>query len=466
MAKKTKTHKIKKGKLKSPLDVRSKKDIPAFEDMLLNGPMMIVLVYADWCGHCTTYKDNVWTPLKATRDKAVNMASVHYDQLPHTSLRDSKINGYPTVMFVGKDKKPATFNDDDGVPTNAIPNANNLDLMQNLVKSSGTPYNYTSTPRKRDLPDMDAPIDESLQNPPNITLNTNVKNSYIEPLSRARSVKNSYSEPLSSVSTLKNTKPTYNSKNVSQQNSPNSYRPTLYREQTPYREEPVAEEESYGAEPLAEEESYNTDLPVADEGSYNTAAPVAEEGSYNTDAPVAEEGSYNTEAPVAEEGSYNTDLPVAEEGSYNTEAPVVEEEPYNLDAPLAETPTNQETYSSELRPNGNSVSRNLNTPPTNEEPLVDETLPLNRNISNAPKTRQLSFNTPRRDISAPSDLGINVSETPISQGRKDDRIDRTQGDTPVISGGSLYKALKSVKKRKHSAVRKTKKIVKKMRGRS
>ena len=78
---------IKMGKLQLPLDVRSPDSIPAFEDLISKGPMAIVLVYADWCGHCTKYKDNVWSPLKSTKGRTMNMASVHYDQLDNTSLK-------------------------------------------------------------------------------------------------------------------------------------------------------------------------------------------------------------------------------------------------------------------------------------------------------------------------------------------------------------------------------------------
>ena len=125
---------IKMGKLQLPLDVRSTESIPAFEDLISKGPMAIVLVYADWCGHCTKYKDNVWSPLKSTKNRTMNMASVHYDQLENTSLKGSKIEGYPSLLVVGTDKEPATFNSDSGV-TNAMPNANDLKTMQRLVST-------------------------------------------------------------------------------------------------------------------------------------------------------------------------------------------------------------------------------------------------------------------------------------------------------------------------------------------
>jgi hypothetical protein len=116
-------------------------------------------------------------------------------------------------------------------------------------------------------------------------------------------------------------------------------------------------------------------------------------------------------------------------------------------------PTNSNTRSMNSR-------RNLNTPPTNETPLVDATLPTSENESTSARTSNLNFNTPRRKLNTPSDLGIDVVETPISQNRKNSMQDRSQGTTPMLQGGSLYKKLRSVKKRKSRKLRKTKKIVK------
>ena len=133
-SKKVKSKKLKMGRLSPPLDVSSSESIPAFEDMLQNGPMAIVLVYATWCGHCDRYKENVWSPLKSTANRKMNMASINYEQLENTSLKGSKIDGYPSLLVVGRDKKPATFNSDNGV-TNAMPNSNNLDVMTQLVQT-------------------------------------------------------------------------------------------------------------------------------------------------------------------------------------------------------------------------------------------------------------------------------------------------------------------------------------------
>ena len=136
------TKKVKMGKIKLPMDVRSSNDIPAFENMLSGGPMAVVLVYADWCGHCDTYKKNVWSSLKSTKGRSVNLASVHHDQLENTSLKDSKIDGYPSILVVGKDKKPAIFNSNSGV-TNAMPNTNEVSTMKKLI-TTPVPKEVTS----------------------------------------------------------------------------------------------------------------------------------------------------------------------------------------------------------------------------------------------------------------------------------------------------------------------------------
>jgi len=123
------------GKVSLPMDVKSSDAVPAFEEMLTKGPMAVVLVYADWCGHCDNYKKNVWSPLKSVKNRTVNMATLREDVIQNTSLKDAKIDGYPSILVVGKDKKPAVFNSDSGV-TNAMPQSNDVSTMKSLVTSS------------------------------------------------------------------------------------------------------------------------------------------------------------------------------------------------------------------------------------------------------------------------------------------------------------------------------------------
>ena len=95
-------------KTKKSVDVRSKKDVKELEQTIKIGPITIVLIYADWCGHCTRFKENVWNKL-LSKDRNAKLASIHHDQLENTSLKDVRMKGYPTVLVVGNDGQPASF---------------------------------------------------------------------------------------------------------------------------------------------------------------------------------------------------------------------------------------------------------------------------------------------------------------------------------------------------------------------
>ena len=103
------------------IDVRNDSDVAGFEKLLSKGPLTLVYVHADFCGHCKTFSDNVWKNAKK-ENMNVNTASVHYDMVDKTSLNKAKIEGYPSLLFVGKRNNIATFKDDTGKKTNALPN--------------------------------------------------------------------------------------------------------------------------------------------------------------------------------------------------------------------------------------------------------------------------------------------------------------------------------------------------------
>lgn len=130
-------------------DVRSKKDIPGFESLLGRGPLTIVLVYADWCGHCQTFKQNMWNEVSQMPEKTVNTASVHYDMVENTSLKNAKIDGYPSLLLVGTDKKPATFKSEEGA-TNAMPAPNSVEELKSMVNTpvSNTVSNANTVAQK------------------------------------------------------------------------------------------------------------------------------------------------------------------------------------------------------------------------------------------------------------------------------------------------------------------------------
>ena len=121
------------GRIMSPVDVRSADKVGAFEGMLGSGPITLVLVYADWCGHCQRFKKETWNDLTAMSNRKMNIAAVRDDMLPKTSLANSKIKGYPSLMLVGTDKRPAEFSED-GEVTNAMP-SNEKKNLQSLLQT-------------------------------------------------------------------------------------------------------------------------------------------------------------------------------------------------------------------------------------------------------------------------------------------------------------------------------------------
>ncbi len=125
------------------VDVKDEKAIQTFESMLQSNPITIVLIYADWCGHCQTFKKNIWSKLKSMSGRRLPLASVREDQFPKTSISSAKIKGYPTVIVVDKNKKIADF--DDG--TNALPNHNDLEKMKELVQKEPESILNSITPR-------------------------------------------------------------------------------------------------------------------------------------------------------------------------------------------------------------------------------------------------------------------------------------------------------------------------------
>lgn len=149
------------------------------ESMLKKMNLTVVLVYADWCGHCHTYKDTVWKQLEGLSNKKVGLAKLNEKALPHSPLSSAKINGYPSILVVGQDGKPAEFKDEStGEPTNALPNARDTEMMKGLVTGAssskapdvssypktiyiGNESNVTKKAEEQEPEEVDAMVDPS-----------------------------------------------------------------------------------------------------------------------------------------------------------------------------------------------------------------------------------------------------------------------------------------------------------------
>lgn len=87
------------GKVRPYVDVKKESQIPELEAMLSSGPT-IVLIYADWCGHCQTFKQAMWDECANSSNKTMNAAAVHFDMVDKTSLKSAPVEGYPTLFEV------------------------------------------------------------------------------------------------------------------------------------------------------------------------------------------------------------------------------------------------------------------------------------------------------------------------------------------------------------------------------
>jgi hypothetical protein len=153
------------------LDVRSPAGVKMFEKLIVNGNLTMVLVKAKWCGACHRFNDEVWSHLTKLKNKSMNLAAVDSEMIGQTSLANVPRKFYPTLLLVGKDKKPATFIDEDGSPTNSMPrNASLSEDRETLSKLVQTPKN--NLPNANSLPAQPNTSVESLMTPATARPNT------------------------------------------------------------------------------------------------------------------------------------------------------------------------------------------------------------------------------------------------------------------------------------------------------
>ena len=131
------------------VSVRSPDQIEKLEDVIHTGPVVFVLVHADWCGYCQTYKP-LWKELEETPGRTANMAMIHHDMVEKSpTLKNASVPGYPSVLKVYPSGKIEEYKG-----TNAMPNIRNKESMLreiitpnlgNVPASIKTKRNLTNT---------------------------------------------------------------------------------------------------------------------------------------------------------------------------------------------------------------------------------------------------------------------------------------------------------------------------------
>jgi len=131
------------------IDVRSKADIPELMKRIVKGPITIVLVYADWCGHCHTFKPTFNKAIQNKKNSS-QVASINETMIAdvnkaiqqhNPNATPIKVNGYPSIESLHSE-----YGSMKNIPQDSLEET--LINAGNLAKESISPNfnNYMATP--------------------------------------------------------------------------------------------------------------------------------------------------------------------------------------------------------------------------------------------------------------------------------------------------------------------------------
>jgi thiol-disulfide isomerase/thioredoxin len=136
------------GKILPPVDIRSDKTLNEFKKRILKGPVTIVLIYADWCGHChqimphfdkASKSPNRSSQVVKINETMLNDVNTYVNKSINKSAEPINADGYPSIILV--DNKGNRITDIEPVKdattlTKVMDNAGNLSRKSGLVNNS------------------------------------------------------------------------------------------------------------------------------------------------------------------------------------------------------------------------------------------------------------------------------------------------------------------------------------------
>ena len=164
------------GKITPPLDVRSEDSISSLMKLVKKGPITIILVYADWCGHCHTYKPKFDEAAK-NRKSPFQVASINETMINsvnnriinsmNKSAKPINVSGYPSVISLTKNGDSLK-----DLSQEAAIKMLNTPMPKNVSMSNDVPNTSMNVPSaSMNMPNTSMNVPSASMNMPNTSMN-------------------------------------------------------------------------------------------------------------------------------------------------------------------------------------------------------------------------------------------------------------------------------------------------------
>jgi thiol-disulfide isomerase/thioredoxin len=115
------------------LVVDSPSKIGKFEDKIKSGKISVVLVYAEWCGACHRFRDNIWDPMLKSKARH-NRIAIRDDMVKNSPIsKNWKFDYLPSLIVVDEKGVAQTFQQPDGSIKNAMKTPKDVKEMTRIV---------------------------------------------------------------------------------------------------------------------------------------------------------------------------------------------------------------------------------------------------------------------------------------------------------------------------------------------